>query len=97
MRNVYINKVAVFLPNKPVSNEEMEDYIGLIGGKPSRVRSIVLKQNGIKTRHYGLDKEHKITHSNICPLSPSIISEFFNIKKVSVYEKYDSFYRSFFS
>ena len=64
MRNVYINKVAVFLPNKPVSNEEMEDYIGLIGGKPSRVRSIVLKQNGIKTRYYGLDKEHKITHSN---------------------------------
>ena len=34
MRNVYINKVAVFLPNKPVSNEEIEDYIGLIGGKP---------------------------------------------------------------
>jgi 3-oxoacyl-[acyl-carrier-protein] synthase-3 len=64
MRNVYINKVAVFLPSKPVSNEEMEDYIGLIGGKPSRVRSIVLKQNGIKTRYYGLDKEHKITHSN---------------------------------
>ena len=64
MRNVYINKVAVFLPNKPVSNEEIEDYIGLIGGKPSRVRSIVLKQNGIKTRYYGLDKEHKITHSN---------------------------------
>ncbi len=44
MRNVYINKVAVFLPNKPVSNEEMEDYIGLIGGNPSRVRSIVLRQ-----------------------------------------------------
>ena len=44
MRNVYIKKVAVFLPNKPVSNEEMEDYIGLIGGKPSRVRSIVLRQ-----------------------------------------------------
>lgn len=43
MRDVYINKIAVFLPNKPVSNEEMEDYIGLIGGKSSRVRSIVLK------------------------------------------------------
>ena len=63
-RSVYINKIASFLPNSPISNEEMEDYIGLIGGKPSRVRSIVLKQNGIKTRYYGLDKEHKITHSN---------------------------------
>ena len=43
-RQVYINKVAVFLPNKPISNEEMEAYIGLIGGKPSKVRSIVLRQ-----------------------------------------------------
>lgn len=63
-RSVYINKIASFLPNAPVSNEEIEDYIGLIGGKPSRVRSIVLRQNGIKTRYYGLDKEHKMTHSN---------------------------------
>lgn len=44
MRNVYINKVAIFLPKKPISNEEMEAYIGLIGGKPSKVRSIVLRQ-----------------------------------------------------
>ncbi len=66
-RSVYINKTASFLPNSPISNDEMEDYIGLIGGKPSRVRSIVLRQNGIKTRYYGLDKEHKITHSNARP------------------------------
>lgn len=57
-RSVYINKIVSFLPNSPISNEEMEDYIGLIGGKPSRVRSIVLRQNDIKTRYYGLDKEH---------------------------------------
>lgn len=64
MKNIYINQVSSFLPNKPVGNEEMENYIGLIGGKPSRVRSIVLRQNGIKTRYYGLDKQHKMTHSN---------------------------------
>lgn len=63
-KSAYINKIASYLPNSPINNEEMEDYIGLIGGKPSRVRSIVLRQNGIKTRYYGLDKEHKITHSN---------------------------------
>ena len=33
-RSVYINKIASFLPNAPVSNEEMEDYIGLIVGNP---------------------------------------------------------------
>lgn len=59
-KKVYINRIASYLPNKPISNDEMEDYIGMIGGKPSRVRSIVLRQNGIKTRYYGLDKEHKI-------------------------------------
>lgn len=64
MRNAYINKVASFLPNAPIKNEEMEDYIGLIGEKPSRVRSIVLRQNGIRTRYYALDKGHKMTHSN---------------------------------
>ena len=62
-RSVYINKIASFLPNSPISNEEMEDYIGLIGGKPSRVRSIVLKQNGIKTRYYGLDKKSIRSHT----------------------------------
>ena len=74
---VYINSIASFLPGVPVPNEEMEDYLGLIGGKPSRVKSIVLRQNGIKTRYYGLDKEHKMTYSNaqlakeaVCGLFP---------------------------
>lgn len=49
MRDVYNNKIAVFLPNKPVSNEEMEDYIGLIGGKPSRVRSVSILCDGTCT------------------------------------------------
>ena len=77
-RSVYINKTASFLPNSPISNDEMEDYIGLIGGKPSRVRAIVLRQNGIKTRYYGLDKEHKITHSNARLAKEAILELFEN-------------------
>ncbi len=42
----------------------MEQYLGLINSKPSRVRRIVLKQNGIKSRYYALDKNQKITHTN---------------------------------
>lgn len=61
---VYINSVSTYLPNSPIANEDMEDYIGKIGGNPSRVRSIVLRQNGIKTRYYGLDKNQNLTHSN---------------------------------
>lgn len=32
-KKVYINRIASYLPNKPISNDEMEDYIGMIGGK----------------------------------------------------------------
>lgn len=77
-KSIYINKIASYLPNSPINNEEMEDYIGLIGGKPSRVRSIVLRQNGIKTRYYGLDKEHKMTHSNAQLAKEAIVGLFVN-------------------
>ena len=63
-KNVYITSVSKFLPNSPVENEDMEQYLGLINSKPSRVRRIVLKQNGIKSRYYALDKNRKITHTN---------------------------------
>ncbi|HCY41864.1 MAG TPA: hypothetical protein DHV48_10990 [Prolixibacteraceae bacterium] len=62
--NVYITSVSKFLPNSPVSNEDMERYLGLINSKPSRVKSIVLRQNGIKSRYYALTEDQKITHTN---------------------------------
>ncbi|MCD4683549.1 MAG: hypothetical protein K8R86_09730, partial [Bacteroidales bacterium] len=62
--SVYITRIARFLPNNPVSNEEMESYLGRINGKPSRARSIVLRNNKIKTRYYALDKNGNPTHTN---------------------------------
>jgi 3-oxoacyl-[acyl-carrier-protein] synthase-3 len=61
---VFINKIASFLPNKPISNDEMEEYLGYFGGKKSRAKNIVLRNNGIQTRYYALDKEGRSTHSN---------------------------------
>jgi len=61
---VFINKLASFFPNNPIGNEEIENYLGMIGGKPSRVKPIILRQNGIKTRYYALDAQHRITHTN---------------------------------
>ena len=63
-REVYINKTAHFLPNEPVSNEEMEAYLGMINGKSSRSKNIVLRNNGIKQRFYALQKGGISTHSN---------------------------------
>jgi len=63
-KNVYITSASKFLPNLPVSNDDMERYLGLINSKPSRTKRIVLKQNGIKCRYYALDKDQKMTHTN---------------------------------
>ncbi|MBU3014470.1 beta-ketoacyl-ACP synthase III [Poseidonibacter lekithochrous] len=56
MNNVYINNIQKFMPNEPVFNEEIEDYLGCIGGKKSKARKIVLRSNGIKRRFYVLEK-----------------------------------------
>lgn len=53
--DVYITQTAAVLPNEAVSNDEIENVLGMVHGKPSRVKRIVLKQNGIKERYYVLD------------------------------------------
>ena len=63
-KEVYITKTASYLPNEPVSNDEMEEYLGLINEKPSKSRRIVLRNNGIKRRFYALTKAGKATHTN---------------------------------
>ena len=63
-REVYINNTSSFFPNDPVSNDEMEEYLGQINGAPSRSKAIVLRNNGIKNRFYALTKEGKPTHTN---------------------------------
>ncbi|MCC8425878.1 beta-ketoacyl-ACP synthase III [Mucilaginibacter sp. UR6-11] len=61
---VYITNTSKFLPNEPVPNEDMELYLGYINDKPSKSKSIVLRNNGIKTRYYALEKGGKPTHTN---------------------------------
>jgi 3-oxoacyl-[acyl-carrier-protein] synthase III len=62
---VYINSTSAFLPNAPVSNDDIENVLGLVGGKASRARRIVLRNNGIRTRHYAIDPTTgAATHTN---------------------------------
>jgi 3-oxoacyl-[acyl-carrier-protein] synthase-3 len=64
MKEVYITRSAKFLPNSPVTNDEMEEFLGMVDGIPSKGKRLTLKNNGIKTRYYALDKLGKPTHSN---------------------------------
>ncbi|RIX49461.1 MAG: StlD/DarB family beta-ketosynthase [Rhodocyclales bacterium GT-UBC] len=62
---VYITGTSAFLPNAPVSNDNIENVLGMVGGKPSRARRIVLRNNGIRERYYAIDPASgKATHSN---------------------------------
>ena len=64
VNQVYINKTSKFFPNQPVTNDEMEQYLGFIDNKPSKSKKIVLRNNGIHTRYYALEKGGKATHTN---------------------------------
>ncbi|MFB2770251.1 beta-ketoacyl-ACP synthase III [Pelatocladus sp. BLCC-F211] len=65
MNSAYITGLGVFLPNEPVNNEEIENVLGLVNGKPSRSKNRILKNNGIKSRYYAIDpKTGKQTHTN---------------------------------
>lgn len=62
---VYITAMADALPNKPVSNKEMENLLGMAGNRPSRARAVILRSNKIKQRYYAIDPEtNEFTHTN---------------------------------
>lgn len=64
MKDVYITRIAKFLPNEPVENEAMEEKLGVINGKTSKARRIILRNNQIKTRYYAIDENGNVTHNN---------------------------------
>lgn len=64
LNEVFITRTSHFFPNQPVSNDEMEEYLGYINNKPSKSKRIVLRNNGIVNRYYALEKGGKITHTN---------------------------------
>ncbi len=53
---VFLTRTASFLPLEPVGNDEIEQVLGMVGGKPSKARRIVLRSNGIRSRYYALDR-----------------------------------------
>ena len=84
MTEVYINKIAKFLPNEPIANEEMETVLGKIAGKPSRARRIILRSNGITSRYYVIDKEQNICYSNAEITAEAIRNLNFDLDKLDL-------------
>ncbi|TAF89431.1 MAG: StlD/DarB family beta-ketosynthase [Oscillatoriales cyanobacterium] len=64
MHSAYINRIGKFLPGEAINNDEMEEYLGKIADRPSRVRQRILNSNGIKLRYYAIDKQQQTLYSN---------------------------------
>lgn len=79
MKKVYITKTAHFLPNRPVSNDDIEKYLGDIGHHHSRAKRIVLRNNKIINRHYAIDEEGHATHTN-AEIATASINKLFHQK-----------------
>lgn len=65
MNDVYINRLSKFMPYDPVSNEEMENVLGMVDGRPSKVRRLILRNNGIKTRYYAIKDNNTLTNAEM--------------------------------
>jgi 3-oxoacyl-[acyl-carrier-protein] synthase III len=64
LMEAYVTSTGSFLPGPPVGNDEIEAVLGMVEGRSSRLKSRILKANGIRTRHYAMDRAHHTTHSN---------------------------------
>lgn len=77
MFEVYITKSGKYLPNKAISNDEMESFLGFINDTSSKARRIILRNNKILSRYYAIDKEGNSTHNN-AELTKNAIEELFD-------------------
>jgi 3-oxoacyl-[acyl-carrier-protein] synthase-3 len=84
LSEVFINQTASFLPFDPVKNDEIEAVLGMVGGKPSRARRVVLRSNGILSRHYAIDRATGRVVMNNAQLTARAISALGEVGRVEL-------------
>ncbi len=61
----FITSISTLLPGNPVSNEDLDNYLGKVHKISAKTRRIILANNGIKSRYYALNPETgKATYTN---------------------------------
>lgn len=61
MIECFITATGAYLPGPPVSNTDLPLYLGELEGE-AEIRSKILRMNGIKSRHYALNRKQEATH-----------------------------------
>jgi len=64
MYSAYINRIGKFLPGERINNYEMEEYVGQMASRPSRVSQRILNSNGIQKPYYAIDKQQQRVYYN---------------------------------
>ena len=64
MYSASINRIGKFLRGEAINNDEMEEYLGKIASRPSRVSQRILNSNGIQQRYYAIDKQQQRLYYN---------------------------------
>ena len=64
MPQAYINGIGKFLPGEPISNDRMENYLGKINDRTSKVKQRILKSNGIQQRYYAINEQQNTKYLN---------------------------------
>jgi len=59
--NCFITSTGSFLPGSPVSNDQIERHMGRLVGE-EEVKHMMLRMNGIVSRHYAQDANQQPTH-----------------------------------
>jgi 3-oxoacyl-[acyl-carrier-protein] synthase-3 len=54
---VFLNAAGAYLPGEPVDNDAIDRFIAPLNHKSARIKSRVLRDNGIDTRHYAIDEQ----------------------------------------
>lgn len=60
----YITGIGKFLPGEPIPSSQMEEYIGTLGAEWDELRDKVVRNSGIETRYYAIDKQQRTLHTN---------------------------------
>ncbi len=72
--DVFITGVGHYLPGEPIDNETMDEYIAPVNRLSSRIKRKILADNGIKSRHYAINKSGEST-SSAASMAASAINE----------------------
>lgn len=59
--NAFITRTGAFLPGEAIDNASLPELLGELDGEAD-VRKKILRMNGIKSRHYALDRDQQPTH-----------------------------------